>query len=239
MRVVVVNERTTPPMLQKRVRRDFNSILALHPTFVLWLELTKYLRYVRALRRVFGADKGWTHFFTSGKNPISVRQTIHDGTDRWRVIEARSHLLTRGARWIPQPRRKTTVLVLMNLRTLAVVALVNSHFTNGKKNRRFSLRSRRARRALWVEQHADTSLIVHNLINRKISVVGGGDLNDLDPAPFHPDQRWLLKRGVMGLYVIEAPDGSQVSVESTFVVPDSELETDHAALGANLILHRR
>lgn len=222
MRIIVINERATPPMRSKRVRRDVRRALSFRPHVAMWNELPKWSRYVRILKDVFNYRAGWRHAFEGRRNVISV------DSDQWRVVDLVSHQLTRGARWIPQPRRFTNVAILRNIQSGAIVAVVISHFTNGKNRRRFTLRSRRARERLWDEQYRDTAAILTDLYERGITAIFGGDYNDLRFRIFHVAARWVVEAGFMKLGILEAPGGARLNVKDAH--PVGGLETDHRGL---------
>lgn len=226
-------------MRRTRVRRDFETALSLRPTVVLWQELTKWLYYVNLLHTTFSPGETWVHYFTKVRNPISVQKGRRDGTHRprWVVVQATKHRLTEGVGWIPQPGRYSNVAELVNTRSHAHVAVVNSHFTNGKSNRKYSLRSRQARARLWKAQCEGTREVVAALYARGVSAIGGGDFNDPNFPPFHPAMRFVLKDGVMAAWILEAPGGATFAVNDLRVIPESGLETDHAALLIDVSVH--
>jgi hypothetical protein len=198
---------------------------------VLWQELVRWRYYVRLLFAVFTPEQTWVHYFTGARNPISVRKGRREGgRPRWVVVRATKHRLTRGVGWIPQPGRYTNVVEMLNTRSHAHVAMVDSHFTNGKKNRRFSLRSRKARAKLWGDQYEGTCEIVGDLYDRGVSCIGGGDFNDPNFPLFHPEMRVLLKDGVMMAWCLEAPGGATFEINELRVISEDDLETDHAAM---------
>lgn len=213
--MAVGNVRGNPLMRQRLVREDCRALMGLADV-AMAVEI-RVPRYNRAFRRAAAAE---------GKRPYFERSANQVAAPRgWGQLHGQRHVLTKGAAWIPQPKREACVL----LDPAEKVAYVAVHMTNGAWNRKRKP-FKRARQRRWLVQECGVSRLVADLVAEGYTVIVGGDLNTgpLRPsASFHPRQRVAARAGLMWALVVPA-DGAEARVAERRVVRD--VNTDHPFL---------
>lgn len=227
MRLANFNIRATPRMRARRVRQDLRVARATDARVINWQELGKYASYKKILHEVFAPRNGWVHLHLDTPTIQSVN------TNHFKVLRHFSVKLTKGDRRLPQPPRYTNVVVVEDKHTGLVIAVLDSHFANGKYKRLLPKWNRKARARLWDTQFYGTCDIVHELHDEGLHVTGSGDYNDRDFPKFHPDQVDVVKADVTKIWYVPAPNRQLYAKD---VITIKNLWTDHH--GTATTLHR-
>ena len=220
MRGILVNMRATPPMRKTKVMEDLRDVLAVDPTWVAWNELGKHARYRAWLVEVY-PDTEWLHLFLDARNIVSLRR------DRYEVVGKASQLLHEGLAGV-NPARFNNVVFVRDRITGALFAILNAHLANGAFNRKHLATRwwRRLAHHKGLSGITETAELCHAL---GVSCIGVGDYNQDVTPDLHAGMVWLFNKGLMKMWLLEAPDGATFENVETRSIPKKALHTDKPA----------
>jgi endonuclease/exonuclease/phosphatase family metal-dependent hydrolase len=235
MRVVTQNVQALPLMPHRHVLEDVRAT-AKAADVVCWQEV-RPLRYRFALKRL---PKGtWSHYMgpRSGGVPISWRSA------KFELIEKGSVLLHPGKAKVCE-RRYVTYVLLRDLASGQLLAVVNAHYVSKAWSNRLSREAIAERQGIWNAGNEAHVELLARLEAAGYAIVGGGDFNRLSPYPVVGRQvgnkrvRYATHLGSIDrLYVVNGDHAKW----SAHIISDTlrDRHSDHAGRRITLQLTRR
>lgn len=229
MFLTTANVQNLPDLSRPHVRADMRRVKALGRTrpnrVVLWQEIAEYDDR-QDLREVFPT---WTHLHMDTECPISLSPHLR--------AQAVGALRLHGGRAHVSPARVLTWALVQHTGRYAYlpdVVLTNTHYVSGHETHPDQA-AEAWRDAMWAHAHAVQTDFVRRWNSQGVTVVGGGDYNDVGHMPsFTAGTRWVARHGYDRLHVDEAREGAQVGKARARITRG--LHSDHAAVSAVLPL---
>lgn len=229
MFVTTANVQNLPDLPRPHVRADMRRVKALarvRPNrVVLWQEIAE-ADDRQDLRGVFPT---WAHLHMDTECPISLSPHLRaDAVGRLRLHPGRAHVSP--ARVLTWARVQHTG----RYAHLPAVVITNTHYVSGHETHPGQM-AEDWRDLMWEHSHAVQSDFVARWNRQGVTVIGGGDYNDVAHMPrFTEGTRWVARHGYDRLHVDVAAEGAQVGQVRPRVTRG--MHGDHAAVSALLPL---